>query len=87
MEIKQFGQMRSKEGRKEGEEGPTVTWKIVSSSGGPVFRLAVEWKESPFWRGNSHLPGHHAGTLHVMLERGQHAGLKNKGKNLCTRSE
>jgi hypothetical protein len=26
-----------KQARKEGEEGPTVTWKVVSSSGGPVF--------------------------------------------------
>jgi hypothetical protein len=51
----------------------------------PLFRLAVERKES-FSREEIATSQDIMLAL-CMLERGQHAGLKKKGKLVCTRSE
>ncbi len=76
MEIKQFGQMR----RKEGEEGPTLLGKLASSSGHFVDLRSQGWSLS----GEEIATSQDVVLAPCMFKRGQHAGLKKKGKLLYT---
>jgi hypothetical protein len=74
MEIKQFGQMRRKEGR---GRRANVTWKVVWSSG---HFLDLRSKGSSLFGEEEIATPQDVMLARCMLERGQHAGLKKKGK-------